>query len=64
MFKMKTEIKVYDIKPSLAISRNNTINRPASRGQPSQESVEVAPSSCVTSDVSPINNGISRICCE
>lgn len=53
-FNMKTEIKVGDTTPSLAISSNNTANLPASRRQKTHESVDAAPNSSVTSDVSPL----------
>lgn len=53
-FNMKTELKVGDITPSLAISRSNTTNFPAPRRQKTQESVDVAPNSSVASDVSPL----------
>jgi hypothetical protein len=43
MFNTKTEIKVGDVTPSLAISRNNTTNFPVSCGQKMKESVEAAP---------------------
>jgi len=51
---MKTEIKVGDITPSLAISSNNTTNLPAPRRQKTHESVDASPNSSVTSDVSPL----------
>lgn len=51
---MKPDIKVGDITPSLAISRNNTTNLPALRRQKTHESVDAAPNSSVTSDVPPL----------
>jgi len=51
---MKTEIQVGDTTPALAINNNNTTNLPASRQQKTHESVDEAPNSSVTSDVSPV----------
>jgi len=51
---MKIEIKVGDITPSLAISNNSTAILPAPRRQKMHESVDAAPNSSVTSDVSPL----------
>jgi hypothetical protein len=49
---MKTKIKTSNTTSSLAISRNNTTNFPAPRGPKTQESVEAAAKSSVTSGVS------------